>query len=73
VALISFRASDSDGLRAHRPAVRRNGGAGRGREGRSAEERKIAEVNASIYLVDAPFLFAALRSSAAATRKASTI
>ena len=62
VALISFRASDPRGY--GRIIRRAEGTVARVVEEKdaSAEERKIAEVNASIYLADAPFLFAALRS-----------
>src|SRR2546425_1011797 len=61
VALIGFRASDPTGY--GRIVRRSDGTVARVVEEKdaSAEERKIAEVNASIYLVDAPFLFAALR------------
>ena len=62
VALISFRTGDPTGY--GRIVRRSDGSVARVVEERdaSAEERKIAEVNASIYLADAPFLFAALRS-----------
>src|SRR6266403_1982065 len=62
VALVSFRAENPTGY--GRIVRRSDGTVARVVEEKdaSAEERKIAEVNASIYLADAPFLFAALRS-----------
>jgi len=62
VALISFRTGDPTGY--GRIVRRSDGSVARVVEERdaSAEERKIAEVNASIYLADARFLFTALRS-----------
>jgi bifunctional UDP-N-acetylglucosamine pyrophosphorylase/glucosamine-1-phosphate N-acetyltransferase len=62
VALISFRAGDPKGY--GRIVRRPDGTVARVVEEKdaSAEERKIAEVNASIYLADARFLFTALRS-----------